>query len=261
MAITRYSPSFILIYVSVMLLVSPEATGAGITNYLPPLGAFNPFYWFNSANKNNTSPINRSDEQTLSSLNFTDSAPNQTTISPTTSNHVFQGLTPQTRISSNGTKFPIVLATTTLPTTTTNAPTTTTTPTTNFPPGSILKLFTTQKPKIIIDKLNNNYQPKKFQIVKNGRLYNASVTLPQNISTTLGDNFSIAFDTDDNKKQFVNNKLKNNQEINNHISQHHNAINSVKNNTTTNYSTNKQDSSKATNSIWSLFTGSTTPKE
>lgn len=181
----------------VSLLIS-NATEAGLTDYLPSIGVFNPIRWFvSSTNKtrdssysvhtNLSTPINKTGE-IIEPIATTTPKPARIQFlnirRATTANPLHQN--PEVNY-----------------TTSTLAPSASTL-TSSFEPGSIIKLFTTPKPKIGSTGI-------KYRIKKKGKIYDTPVVFDGSNSTGLSDDkpFVVPKKTTNSELNGTNNTLLN----------------------------------------------------
>ena len=259
MYLCKNSYLFSLALLAIVFLNNLEPADAGLSSYLP---SFNPFYWLGSRKNATATPINRSDDRNFTAIlvdknntiNF--SLEYRSKDDPT----IRSG---QNRFYSNGTKVPaptiapvLVTETTAKPITTTTTLVTTTILTTpsGFSPGSIINMFTTQKPKIIFDKRHPN-QARKFKIIKNGKLFDApsSSAAASNLTTSDSNRFAVAFDSDESTNKLKSEVLSKNNTFNKGDDQDNGGANTVADGPL--MTPNKANSSRASNSnsIWKLF--------
>ena len=216
-------------------------------SYLPSIRSLNPFYWYGSSKSNTTQLVEgdiseRSDKCT--DLNLCPSTANylpgslaskknsnsssSSSISNSTNWNGILPSGPALKVPTNNgtssmlqvstTRSPLVSTTTAPKSTITMTTTTTTTTTTaaavagDFTRGSIRNLFTTKKPNILIDKPTQ--WPKKFKILKNGKVYDVpghvsvvdqNLGLPSsdnnNKNSTNYQNTVVAYDSNDDKRE------------------------------------------------------------
>lgn len=242
MLFPRYRLVQLMLASSLILLVANvDQADAGLMSYLPSMRVFNPFYWYGSAKSNATQLVE--DDISKRSDKCTD-----LNLCPSTTNNLPGLLSKNKSSSSNNTELienlPVVplkvsannktsilqvsttrsplMSTTTVPSSTTTTSTTITTalPTVagEFTRGSIRNLFTTKKPNILIDKPTQ--WPKKFKILKNGKVYDMPghmSVVDQNVNPPTSDNnnnnkhsnntnyqYIVAYDSADDRKDNQN---------------------------------------------------------